>query len=247
MVQGLASNLTLAQAKAYALQNNPADFVRRIGRTEAAGSVVKEVRAARFPTVTGLATGVEAQKSTILAAGTLQTSSLYSRFASGIAVYQLVTDFGRTTSLTQSADLRRRAQDSNGQTVREQVLLQVEQAYFQALGGKRRVAGGAQRPRVNNREVTLRQDQRALAAERDAINAGRALRRSGAFAGATRCCIRPKILPPKRRRIYRRRWVSTMQEPFTLADVALPAALEATPDPRVQEAMRKGRPEPKTF
>ena len=51
--------------------------------------MVKEVRSARFPTVTGIATGVEAQKSTILAAGTLQTSSLYSRFASGIALNQL--------------------------------------------------------------------------------------------------------------------------------------------------------------
>jgi outer membrane protein len=153
------ANLTLAEAKAYALRNNPR--IRSAdSATEAAGSVVKEVRAARFPTVAGLATGVEAQHSTILAAGTLQTSSLYTRFASGIAVSQLVTDFGRTSNLAESAELRRKAQNSNGQVVREQVLLQVEQAYYQALGGK--AALHAAQSAVNNREVTLRQI-RALA------------------------------------------------------------------------------------
>ena len=151
--------LTLTQAKQYALQNNPrirsADFT-----TGAAASVVKEVRAGRFPTVTGVATGVDAEHSTILAAGSLQTSSLYTRFASGISVSQLVTDFGRTSNLTKSADLRRQAQGSQGRAVREQVILQVEQAYFQALGGE--AARKAAQAAVTNRETTFRQI-RALA------------------------------------------------------------------------------------
>ncbi len=154
-----AAYLTLQQAKDYALKNNPrirsADFT-----TGAAAAVVKEARAAFFPTVSAVATGVDAEHSTILAAGALQTSSLYTRFASGIAVNQLVTDFGRTSNLTKSADLRRQAQNSQGQAVREQVILQVEQAYFQALGGE--AARQAAQAAVTNRETTLRQI-RALA------------------------------------------------------------------------------------
>jgi outer membrane protein len=154
-----AAHLTLQQAKDYALKNNPrirsADFT-----TGAAAAVVKEARAAFFPTVSAVATGVDAEHSTILAAGALQTSSLYTRFASGIAVNQLVTDFGRTSNLTKSADLRRQAQNSQGQAVREQVILQVEQAYFQALGGE--AARQAAQAAVTNRETTLRQI-RALA------------------------------------------------------------------------------------
>jgi outer membrane protein len=153
------ANLTLAQAKQYALQNNPrirsADFT-----TGAAASMVKEARSAFFPTVSGVATGAYAEHSTILAAGALQTSSLYTRFAPGISVSQLVTDFGRTSDLTKSAELRRQAQGSQGRTVREQVILQVEQAYFQALGGEE--ARKAAQAAVTNRETTLRQI-RALA------------------------------------------------------------------------------------
>jgi outer membrane protein len=236
-----ASNLTLTQAKEYALRNNPR-IHSADSTTEAAGSVVKEVRSARFPTVTGLATGVEAQKSTILAAGMLQTSSLYSRFASGIAVNQLVTDFGRTSSLTQSAELRRQAQGSNGQTVREQVLLQVEQAYFQALGGN--AALRAAQAAVNNREVTLRQ---ISALQQSAMRSTLDVR----FAEVA--------LSQAQLDVYQTENIATEAQAnlaaalgldhadvFTLADVPLPAALEASPDPRIQEAMQR-RPELKTF
>lgn len=146
--------LTLTSAKAYALQHNPrirsADSLNA-----AANAVVRETRSARFPTVTGLATGVGAQHDGVLAAGTLQTSSLYSRLASGVAVNQLVTDFGRTSNLTKSAELRRDAQNETGKAVREDVLLQVSQAYFEALGGDAAVQ--AARAAVSSRELTLRQ------------------------------------------------------------------------------------------
>ena len=233
----LPSHLTLAGAKAYALQNNPR--IRSAdSNTEAAQSVVKEVRAALFPTVAGLATGVEAQHSTVLAAGALQTSSLYSRFSSGVAVSQLITDFGRTSTLTRSADLRRQAQGSNAETVRELVLLQVAQAYFEALGGN--AALRAAQAAVSNREVTLRQI-RALSessmrstldvrfaevavsqAQLDLFQAENAAREAQANLSAALGLDRPNT--------------------FTLDDEPMPPALEPNPDTRIQDALRK-RPE----
>lgn len=236
-----APNLTLEQAKEYALRNNPQ--IRSANSiTEAAGSVVKEVRAALFPTVTGLATGVEAQKSTILAAGALPTSSLYSRFASGIALNQLVTDFGRTQSLTQSAELRREAQGSTGQAVREQVLLQVEQAYFQPLGGN--AALRAAQAAVNNREIALRQI--------------RALQES-AMRSTLDVSFAEVALSQAQLDVYQTENIATeaqanlsaalgldRADTFTLTDVPAPAALESSPDLRIQTAMQK-RPELKAL
>ncbi len=151
--------ITLTQAKEYALQHNPR-IQSAASTAQAAASVVKEVRSGRFPTLSGSLTGADAQHGTILAAGAVQTSSLYTRFASGVVVNQLVTDFGRTGDLTKSADLRAKAQNTSIETVREGVLLQVEQAYFQALGAQavQRAAQAA----LNSREATLRQ-VRALA------------------------------------------------------------------------------------
>ena len=236
-----ASNLTLVAAKAYALRNNPR--IRSAESTaEAAGSVVKEVRAARFPTVTGLATGAEAQKSTILAAGALTTSSLYSRFASGISLNQLVTDFGRTSSLTKSAELRREAQGSTGRAVREQVLLDVEQAYYQALGGN--AALRAAQAAVNNREVTLRQI--------------RALQES-AMRSTLDVSFAEVALSQAQLEVYQAENIATeaqanlaaalgldRAETFTLADEPMPATLESNPDTRIQQALQQ-RPELKAL
>jgi outer membrane protein len=204
--------------------------------------VVKEVRAARFPTVTGLATGAEAQKSTILAAGALTTSSLYSRFASGIALNQLVTDFGRTSSLTKSAELRREAQGSTGQAVREQVLLDVEQAYYQALGGN--AALRAAQAAVNNRNVTLRQI--------------RALQES-AMRSTLDVSFAEVALSQAQLEVYQAENIATeaqanlaaalgldRAETFTLADEPMPATLESNPAARIQEALQQ-RPELKAL
>jgi len=231
------STLTLSQAKAYALRNNP--LIRSAdSTTQATESVVKEVRAARFPTVSGVATGVEAQHSTILAAGALQTSSLYSRFASGIAVSQLVTDFGRTSSLTQSADLRRKAQGSNGQAVREQILLQVEQAYFQALGGE--AALRAARAAVNNRETTLRQ-VRALAQSsmRSTLDVRFA---EVALSQAQLELYQAENLASEAQANLSAALGLDHAENFALSDEPLPTALEGDPDARIEEALRR-RPE----
>jgi len=234
-------DLPLSYAKAWALRNNPR--IRSAdANARAAGSVVKEVRSARLPAVTGLVTGVEAQHSTVLAAGTVQTSSLYSRFASGVAVSQLITDFGRTASLTNSARLREQAQISNGRTVREQVLLTVEQTYFEALGGNaaRRAAQAA----VNNRETTLRQI-RALAdnAMRSTLDVRFA---EVALSQAQLDLVQAENTAAEAQSNLAAALGLDHAQTFTLTDEPMPAVLEPSPDSRVQEALRK-RPEVATL
>lgn len=154
-----AQTLTLAEAEQTALQNNP-----RIGSAgftaQAAAQQINQARAASRPTLNGFVTGAGAETGTAIAAGALTTSSISSRAASGLALSQMVTDFGRTSSLAQTAKLRADAQTKNVATTRAQVLLEVREAYFQALGAESvlKVAQAA----VSARQLTLRQI-RALA------------------------------------------------------------------------------------
>ncbi len=173
-----------------------------------------------------------------MSAGALQTSSLYTRLASGVAVSQLVTDFGRTSSLSKSADLRREAQASNSQAVRELVLLQVEQAYFQALGGT--AALRAAQAAVNSRDVTLRQI-RALAdsAMRSTLDVSFA---EVALSQAQLDLYQAENMGAEAQANLSAALGLDQAAAFTLADEAAPAALEPSPDARIQEALQK-RPE----
>jgi outer membrane protein len=152
--------LTLAEAREIALRNHPR--IQSAGLiAEAVNATVAQARAPYYPTVFGNLTGAGAQSGTTLAAGALTTSSLYSRAASGIAVGQMVTDFGRTASLVGTARARAAAQGRYVVNTRAQVLLEVSRAYYQALAADS-VLRAAQAA-VDNRSLTLRQ-VRALAA-----------------------------------------------------------------------------------
>ncbi len=152
--------LTIADAQKIAIQNEPrlasASLVAR-----ASGQVVRETRSAYFPTVAGNLTSVGAEEGTAVAAGALTTSSLSSRFATGVTISQLLTDFGRTSNLARAAKLRAQAQDQNVITTRAQILVNVQQAYYAALGSQS-VEGVAQAA-LDNRRLVLRQIE-ALAA-----------------------------------------------------------------------------------
>jgi outer membrane protein len=154
-----AQTLTLAEAEQTALRNHPRIESATLV-AQAVSQQVNETRAAARPTLNGFVTGAGAEVGTAIAAGALTTSSISNRAASGIGISQLVTDFGRTSSLTQSASLRAAAQDKSTATARAQILLEVRQAYFQALGASAvlKVAQAA----VAARQLTLRQI-RALA------------------------------------------------------------------------------------
>lgn len=151
--------LTLDEAEKLALKNHP-QIASAAYNAQAANAIVPQVKSAFQPQLTGSITTAGADHDTTIAAGTIQTSGLASRAATGIGVSQLITDFGRTSNLVESARLRASAQDKNVANTRAQVLLQVEQAYFAVLAADT-VLKVAQ-ARVDMQEVTLRQ-VRALA------------------------------------------------------------------------------------
>ena len=58
---------------------------------------------------------------------------IYQRAATGAMVSQLLTDFGRTTNLISSANLAAKAENQNALATKEQILLAVDQAFYNAL------------------------------------------------------------------------------------------------------------------
>jgi outer membrane protein len=77
--------------------------------------------------------------------------------AAGVTVSQLITDFGRTANLAESAKLRAAAQEQVVGNTRAAILIEVNQAYYQALAADTvlKVAQAV----VDNRRLSLRQVQ----------------------------------------------------------------------------------------
>jgi outer membrane protein len=86
-----------------------------------------------YPFAYGSLTGAAAESGSRIAAGVLNNPIIYNRYANGVTVSQLLTDFGRTPNLVASSSLHAQAQDENAQATREDVLLQVDRAYYGAL------------------------------------------------------------------------------------------------------------------
>jgi len=147
-------NLTLAQAEQMALKAHPRIASGALS-AEAAGKMVSEARSAYYPAASLNVTATAANDQTTLGAGNLQTSSLNSRFASGVNIAQLVTDFGRTSSLVSAAHFRYQAANDNVLNIRAQILLAVRRAYFGVLSADSVLQ--AARATLQTRQLTLRQ------------------------------------------------------------------------------------------
>jgi len=125
-------SLTLKQAEALAIKNNPQISVARLIAL-ASQQVTREVRSNLWPTATGDLTGVDAQSGSRITAGMLNNPVIYERAAAGVMVTQLITDFGRTTNLVSSANYAAKAENQNAMATKEQVLLAVDKAFYNAL------------------------------------------------------------------------------------------------------------------
>jgi outer membrane protein len=132
---GLGTLLTLQQAEAIAIKNNPQITIGRL-RALAAQQNVREARSALLPNAYLSLTAVEANPGSRIAAGSLTNSILYSRAAGGATVSQLVTDFGRTTNLLSSSKYGAEAEDQNAAATRADILLVVDQAFYNSLETK---------------------------------------------------------------------------------------------------------------
>ncbi len=130
--QTAGQRLTLSDAESIATQNHP-QIQAAAQLASAAAAQVKEVQSAYYPQATGAATGTKAESGSRIAAGFLNSPSVYDKFADGVSVTQLVTDFGRTHELSKSSHFHAQAEQENVITTRAEVLLRVNVSYFAAM------------------------------------------------------------------------------------------------------------------
>ncbi len=121
--------LTLTEAESIAIQNHP-QIQAAAQLASAAAAQVREVQSAYYPQANGAATGAYAENNSSVAAGFLTSSTVYNKFADGVSVSQLVTDFGRTHELSKSSHFHAQAEQENVVTTRADVLLRVNLSYF---------------------------------------------------------------------------------------------------------------------
>jgi outer membrane protein len=129
------TSLTLAQAEAIALKNNPQITIGGL-RALVAQQNVRETRSALMPNAYLSLTGVDSNPGSRIAAGALNNPIVFPRAAGGATVSQLVTDFGRTTSLLSSSEYGAKAEDQNAAATRADILLVVDQAFYNSLETK---------------------------------------------------------------------------------------------------------------
>jgi outer membrane protein len=124
--------LTLQQAEAIALKNNPQIAIGKLRALEAQ-QVVRETRSALLPTAYLSLTGVDADPGSRIAAGGLNNPIVFPRAAGGAAVSQMVTDFGRTTNLLSSSEFQAKAEDRTAAATVADITLAVDQTFYNAL------------------------------------------------------------------------------------------------------------------
>jgi outer membrane protein len=154
IAKGPATTLTLMDAEARALKNQPRLQAAQL-RSQAAGKIVGVARSAYFPHAFGNVTAVEANEDSAVAAGALTTSSISTRAATGASLVQMITDFGHTSNLVRSARLQAQATGQTEEGVRQGILLDVQSAYFatEAAQSVHRTAQAV----LDYRQVTLHQ------------------------------------------------------------------------------------------
>jgi outer membrane protein len=127
-----AQKLSLQEAEKIAIQNHP-QIQAAMNLASAANAQVTEARSAYYPTAYGSITAVDAENDSRITAGDLNNPIIYDRYANGVTVSQLITDFGRTHELVKSSNLHAQADQENVVTTRANVLLGVDRGYFIAL------------------------------------------------------------------------------------------------------------------
>ena len=124
--------MTLMEAESIAIQNHPR-IQAAAQLALAAAAQVKEVQSAYYPQANGALTGAKAETNSRIAAGFLNSPSLFDKFAEGVSVSQLLTDFGRTHEFAKSSRFHAQAEQESVVTTRADVLLRVNLFYFGVL------------------------------------------------------------------------------------------------------------------
>ena len=144
--------LTLQQAEALALKNNPQITIGKL-RALVARQFVREARSALLPNAYLSVTAVDSDPGSRLSAGFLNNPILFPRAAAGASVNQLITDFGRTTSLLSSSQFQAKAEEQNAAATAAQIVLAVDQAFYSVLETKALV--GVAKQTVDSRQLLV--------------------------------------------------------------------------------------------
>ena len=130
--QTSSPQLSLQDARALALKNHPqvvasqATYLRN-------DQITTEMRSAYYPAVTGEITAAQANVNSRLGAGVINDPRLFNHFGSGLTLSQLITDSGRTPNLVANAKLEAQAGREDYRTTQYDVVLGVDQSYYEVL------------------------------------------------------------------------------------------------------------------
>ena len=152
LVAQQTTRLRLQEAEQLALKNNPVIAASQF-EAKAYDEITREFRSAYYPTVQGNVTAVGADSGSRLAAGGLNNSIVYDRLATGLTASQLVTDFGRTRDVVQTAKLNAEAQHEAVNYTKADLLLRTDGAYLAVL--RSRAVVSVARETVNARQAVV--------------------------------------------------------------------------------------------
>ncbi|MBV8515760.1 MAG: TolC family protein [Acidobacteria bacterium] len=129
---GPPRKLTLKEAEALALRNNPQITIGKLMALQA-HEYVRDSRSALLPTAYLSLTAVDSDPGGRITAGGLTNPTVFPRAAAGATVSQLVTDFGRTANLLSSSKFQAKAEDQNAAAATADIILAVDQAFYNSL------------------------------------------------------------------------------------------------------------------
>jgi outer membrane protein len=141
--------LSLQDARAMALKNHPQVLASQATYLRD-DQITREVKSAYYPAVNGAITGAQANVNSRLGAGILNDPRLFNHFGSGLTLSQLITDLGRTPNLVSNAKLQAQAGREDYRTTQYDVILGVDQSYYEVLLAQQLV-------KVAQQTVTTRQ------------------------------------------------------------------------------------------
>jgi outer membrane protein len=145
--------ISLDRAHEMAVRNAPRITLAQL-QSLASQDQIAIARAAYLPNLTGNANVVRADgDNTRIGAGGINNPSIFDRAAVGVSVSQLITDFGRTTNQIAAARFHALADDQGAKAAIEQVLLDVDLAYFQTL--QRQAMLAVAHKTVENRQLLV--------------------------------------------------------------------------------------------
>lgn len=130
--QQSGQTLSLQDARALALKNHPQILASQAMYLRD-DQITTQMRAAYYPTLNGEMTGAQASLNSRLGAGVLNDPRLFNHFGSGLELSQLITDSGRTPNLVANARLQAQAGRQDYRATQYDVILGVDQAYYEVL------------------------------------------------------------------------------------------------------------------